>query len=323
MVSEKILTLNGVRKIALSLGLLSLAGCGPDAREASSGLEAGETSAVCEIDVKVPMAEIAAGTFTMGSNTAYPEERPVREVRIDPFKISVSEVTNADFEAFTTATGYKTRAERKPDPALHPDIPKDQLVAGSAVFISPKTKAEYWWKFVPGASWRRPEGPGSDIKARADHPVVHVAYADAAAYAAWAGGRLPSEAEWEYAARGGLDGAAYEWGDTPPQKGTPRANTWQGLFPVIDKGEDGHMGAAPTGQYPANGYGLHDMTGNVWEWVADHDASRNAGLIKGGSFLCADNFCRRYRPAAKQPQELDFSTNHIGFRIAADICEAD
>lgn len=301
--------------------LALLAGCGPDAAEAVKDLQAPVIAAgACDASAKLPMVDIAGGVFEMGSDNAYPEEKPARQTQVGAYKISAYEVTNRDFTDFITETGYKTLAEREPDPALHPDIPEGQLVAGSAVFIAPKTKAEYWWQFVPGANWQQPEGPGSNITDRMDHPVVHIAYTDAKAFAAWAGGRLPSEAEWEYAARAGLDGATYEWGEEPPQEGSPRANTWQGLFPVIDKGEDGHMGTAPAGDYPANGYGLYDMTGNVWEWVADHNAAKNAGLIKGGSYLCADNFCRRYRPAAKQPQELDFSTNHIGFRVVMDVC---
>lgn len=272
----------------------------------------------CPVQSGESLKLIPAGTFMMGSDKAYAEERPVREETVQAFRITPHEITNREFKIFIEATGYKTLAEQTPDAALHPDIAKADLVAGSAVFVSPQKKTDYWWKFIAGANWTQPEGPGSNIKTRMDYPVVHIAYADAESYAAWAGGRLPSEKEWEYAARGGLDAATYEWGDTPPEKGSPRANTWQGLFPYIDKGEDGHMGSAPVGQFEANGYGLYDMSGNVWEWVSDRNTEHNAGLIKGGSFLCADNFCKRYRPSAKQPQEIDFSTNHIGFRIVFD-----
>lgn len=265
---------------------------------------------------------LAGGTFTMGSDNAYPEERPQREAEVGPFALSVFEVTNAQFARFVEARGYVTLAEREPDPVLHPGIPEDLLVPGSAVFIAP-SGAEYWWQFVPGAHWQAPEGPGSDLTGREDHPVVHLAYEDVQGYASWVGGRLPTEAEWEFAARGGLEQAIYEWGDTPPDEGTPRANTWQGLFPVINTADDGHIGTAPVGQFDPNGYGLHDMTGNVWEWVAAPGQPSNTGLIKGGSYLCSDNFCRRFRPSAKQPQELDFSTNHIGFRVAFDVnCDA-
>ena len=278
-------------------------------------------SAFCPAQPDLALADIPGGVFVMGADRAYPEERPKREAEVAPFRLMAYEVTNAQFQAFIDATQHVTMAEKAPEPALHPDIPEDLLLAGSAVFIPPTTRDAYWWQFVADAFWRAPEGPGSDIKARMDHPVVHVAFDDARAYAEWLGGRLPSEAEWEYAARGGLDQATYEWGETPPSTGHPRANTWQGAFPVVDTGSDGYIGSAPVGQFAANGYGLYDMTGNVWEWVGDHDTSRNSGLLKGGSFLCADNFCRRYRPAAKQQQELDFSTNHIGFRVAFDPAE--
>jgi formylglycine-generating enzyme required for sulfatase activity len=259
---------------------------------------------------------LEGGAFTMGSDTGYPEERPARLVEVGAFALTIYEVTNAEFAAFVDDTGYVTVAQRSPDPALHPEIPKDTLVPGSAVFVPPRG-AEFWWQFVPGAYWRAPEGPGSDILERMDHPVVHMAFEDVQAYARWVGGRLPTEAEWEFAARGGLDQATYEWGDTPPDQGGSRANTWQGLFPVLDTGDDGYLGSAPVGKFEPNSYGLYDMTGNAWEWVATQ--SNGMGLVKGGSFLCAENFCRRFRPSARQPQELDFSTNHIGFRVAFDL----
>ena len=261
---------------------------------------------------------IEGGDFTMGAENGYPEERPARQITIKPFRLMIHEVTNAQFTAFVTATGYITRAERVPEPALHPEIPKEQLIAGSALFVKPKRQDQYWWQFMPSAAWHAPGGPGTSVDEVLDHPVVHITYEDAASFAAWIGGRLPSEPEWEFAARAGLDRATYEWGETPPHKGDPRANTWQGPFPFTDTGSDGHLGSAPVGSYDANAFGLHDMTGNVWEWVSDNNADANSGWIKGGSFLCADNFCRRYRPAARQSQELDFSTNHIGFRVAFD-----
>ncbi len=252
----------------------------------------------------------------MGSNRAYPEERPVRTKAIPAFKILSHEVTNGEFKAFTQATGYITLAERAPDPALHPGISKDKLVAGSAVFVSPlESKSPGWWDFRVGANWQRPLGPQDSEAIDMDKPVVHIAYADALAYAVWRGGDLPTEAEWEYAARGGLNGQTYAWGEVPPGEGPPRANTWQGAFPFQNKAEDGFKGLAPPACYPPNGYGLYDMTGNVWEWVKGADTGLNRGTIKGGSFLCAPNYCARYRPSARQPQELDFSTNHIGFRI--------
>ncbi|REJ83201.1 MAG: formylglycine-generating enzyme family protein [Acidobacteria bacterium] len=262
--------------------------------------------------------ELPGGAFRMGADDGYPEEGPSREVEVAAFTIDSHEVTNARFAQFVDAEGHVTVAERDPDPALHPGIAPEELVPGSAVFLPPADGAGGRWHFVAGASWRAPEGPGSDLEGRWDHPVVHVAYEDARAYAAWVGGRLPSEAEWEYAARGGLDGGRYAWGDGPPPERDPgRANTWQGEFPLSDEGADGHRGTAPVGCYPANGFGLHDMTGNVWEWTADRfDAGDpNSGVIKGGSYLCAANSCRRYRPAARHPQERDFSTSHLGFRV--------
>jgi formylglycine-generating enzyme required for sulfatase activity len=265
--------------------------------------------------------ELPGGSFRMGADDGYPEEGPSRQVKVGAFAIDRHEVTNRRFAEFVDATAYVTVAEREPDPALHPGIPSEQLVPGSAVFRSPAPGESRWWHFVPGANWRAPEGPGSNLDGRMDHPVVHVAYPDAAAFAAWAGGRLPTEAEWEYAARGGLNATRYAWGEGPPPHEDPTlANTWQGNFPFANSAADGHAGTAPVGCFPANGFGLHDMTGNVWEWTADRfdPADANSGLIKGGSFLCADNFCRRYRPAARHPQERDFSTSHLGFRVVYD-----
>lgn len=261
---------------------------------------------------------LPGGDFQMGSEAGYPDEAPVRTVSVRPFEIETLEVTNRRFAEFVRETGYVTLAERAPDPAQYPDIPEKMLVAGSAVFVSPAdTRRRNWWQFTAGANWRQPEGPGSSIENRMDHPVVHIAYADALAFAQWAGGDLPTEAEWEYAARGGLYGAQYEWGDNPPTSDRPRANTWQGIFPIVNTQADGYERTAPVGCFDPNGYGLFDMTGNVWEWTSDFygDESPNSGLLKGGSFLCSENFCRRFRPAARQEQERDFSASHIGFRV--------
>ena len=271
---------------------------------------------------------IDGGAFAMGMNNGYPEEGPETQVSVDGFWIDAHEVTNAQFAAFVEATGYQTIAERVIDG-----------VTGSAVFVPPRPDAPMsainWWKFVDGASWRQPEGPGSSIAGKDHQPVVHIAYEDAQAYAAWADRRLPTEEEWEYAARGGLDRATYEWGEEKPDDGAPKANTWQGMFPIVNSEKDGFAGLAPVGCYQPNGFNLYDMTGNVWEWTstayypqhseranerqdgAGHDPRQPGvpvNVLKGGSFLCAENYCVRYRPAARHPQELNLGTSHIGFR---------
>jgi formylglycine-generating enzyme required for sulfatase activity len=298
------------------------------------------------------MVWIAGASFSMGSNDFYPEERPVHRVSVDGFWIDEHPVTVAEFDRFVKATGHVTVAERRPDPAEYPDAEPDLLVAGSLVFQKtdgPVDLAEprNWWAWVPEAEWRRPEGPGSDVASRETHPVVHVAYEDAAAYAAWAGKALPTEAEWELAARGGLEDAIFTWGDEHQPVGRPMANAWQGEFPWQNLRTDGYEGTSPVKSFPANGFGLFDMAGNVWEWTEDYFAPRRAGgeqrsccaphnprvasperslamhepaariprrVIKGGSHLCAPNYCLRYRPAARQGEAIDTSTGHIGFR---------
>ena len=300
----------GVPGLVLAALILTTAGCSrPAEREGPASAQ------LCATAQPLERALVPAGEYLVGTNARYGEEGPPRHVRTNGFQIDVHEVTNAEFARFVEETGYVTVAERQPDPADYPDIDPERLVPGSAVFgLEPGTNG-IWWRFVPGADWRHPAGPGSDIAGLDHHPVVHVAYEDAAAYAAWAGGRLPTEAEWEIAARGGLEGAEYAWGEEFRPGGTWRANTWQGPFPVIDTGEDGYRGLAPVGCYEPNAFGLHDMTGNVWEWTSSPFDSRNlTGTIRGGSFLCAPNFCARFRPAARQPQEWDFSASHIGFR---------
>ncbi|MCX2720978.1 formylglycine-generating enzyme family protein [Roseibium salinum] len=298
--------------------------------------------------VNLTLIEIPGGTFAMGSEQHHVEEGPVREVTVASFRLSATEVTNAQFRAFVEATGYITTAERTLDPAEHPTWPPELLKPGSMVFRMPDQVAGTAdigrWSYVAGANWRSPEGPGSSIDGRDEFPVVQVSHEDAAAFAAWAGGRLPTEAEWENAARGGIDGAEFTWGETyDPEEGW-KANSWQGVFPAYDSSEDGFHGIAPVASFPPNGYGLHDMAGNVWEHVADwyvpmhpdqnqtdphgpprelaaHFSDPSTGarhVIKGGSWLCAPNFCYRYRPAARQGQEQGLGTNHIGFRVAFD-----
>lgn len=252
------------------------------------------------------MVLIPAGTFAMG-DTLYPEEGPVREVSVRSFWMDRTEVTNAEFAAFVRATGYVTTAERP-----------DQK--GAAVFVMPSGSADLssitsWWRYAEGANWRHPGGPGTSIEGRDDYPVVAVTLKDAEAYAKWKGRRLPNEEEWERAARAGSL--------TPPDHEQPKAaNTWQGIFPVIDTAEDGFPGMSPVGCFEPNAYGLFDMVGNVWEMTNTvyEGHSPTAQVIKGGSFLCAPNYCRRYRPAARQPQEADLGTSHVGFRtvLAAD-----
>ncbi|WP_205028053.1 formylglycine-generating enzyme family protein [Oleisolibacter albus] len=260
------------------------------------------------------MLVLPGGRVRLGAGALYPEETPEVEVAVAPFAIDRTEVTNRQFAAFVAATGHVTVAERSRD--------------GGAVFTIPHLDAERlaatgWWQLVAGADWRHPEGPGSSIAGREDDPVVQIAYADALAYARWRGNDLPTEAEWEYAARGGLVGQRYAWGDQTREQ--VRANTWQGFFPFQNTAADGFSGRAPVGCFEPNGYGLYDMIGNVWEWTADtYVDQRRADVpmhqpgpaitIKGGSFLCSPDFCARFRPAARQGQEAEFTTNHIGFR---------
>lgn len=282
--------------------------------------------------------KIAAGTYTLGDDAFYWEEGPVHTIDVAAFEIDAYEVTNRQFAAFIAATNYKTRAERGLSEPEFENLPDEMRRPGSAVFIPPRANAPTtlmsWWRFVDGAHWRAPAGPGTTINGMDDHPVVHVAYEDARAYAQWRGRRLPTEAEWEVAARGGLTRAPYAWGQTPPdQLQTPAANTWQGLFPIFNEQVDGYSGLAPVGCFQPNGLGLYDMVGNVWEWTQDSytarrdqkvlEGSQDQGTIKGGSFLCADNYCRRYRPAARQPQERLLSTSHIGFRTVRTITEQE
>jgi formylglycine-generating enzyme required for sulfatase activity len=281
---------------------------------------------------------VPAQTCNVGSDQHYDEETPAHSVVVDGFWIAAHQVTNAQFAEFVDATGHVTVAERPVDPADFPDAPPENLVPGSMVFTRTAGPVDLrhlsqWWHWTPGASWRHPVGPNSSIEKRADHPVVHVAYEDAQAYTTWAGLELPREAEWEAAARGGLAGAAYTWGDEPEGPGERLANYWHGDFPW--RPDRGYGRTTPVGSFPPNDYGLFDMAGNVWEWTCDWYADTRAGdpcceagsydpqqkqfqiprkVIKGGSFLCADNYCLRYRPAARRPQMIDTGMSHIGFR---------
>jgi formylglycine-generating enzyme required for sulfatase activity len=306
------------------------------------------------------MSWIPGGTFRMGSADFYPEERPVHRVAVDGFWMDRHPVTVEAFRRFVKATGYVTVAERPLDPADYPEADAALLVPGSLVFCRPAGPVNLrdyrnWWGYVPGADWRHPGGPDRDDRGRERHPVTHVGYEDAAAYAAWAGKELPTEAEWEYAARGGLDGAVFAWGDEFAPGGQLMANTWQGEFPWQNLLTDGYEGTSPVGSFPANGYGLYDVTGNVWEWTADSFAPRHPAdaahpcciprnpritashqvrpaaepgshlprrVMKGGSHLCAPNYCLRYRPAARQAQAVESSASHLGFRCIVRAPEA-
>jgi sulfatase modifying factor 1 len=298
------------------------------------------------------MVWIEGGSFLMGSDEFYPEERPVHEVAVDGFWIDEHQVTVAEWRRFIKATGHVTMAERPLDPADYPDADPALLVPGSLVFHRtrgpvPLDNYMNWWSYVPGASWRQPEGPDSTLDGRDRHPITHVAWEDVSAYAAWAGKDLPTEAEWEYAARGGLEGKVFSWGDEFAPRGRMMANTWQGEFPWENQLLDKFERTSPVGSFPPNGYGLYDMAGNVWEWTSDfytpqHDEPQHAccgpatnprvtspdksfetgrpgeniprRVVKGGSHLCAPNYCLRYRPAARQAQAVETSTGHIGFR---------
>lgn len=281
---------------------------------AACGGAPAETPAGCLAALPGERIALPGGGFRMGSDASYPEEGPARPQTVGSFSIDPHEVTNRQFAEFVEATGHVTVAERPPT-GLPPGAPSEMRAPGSAVFRPPAGNERSWWHWQPGAYWRAPEGPGSSVAGREAHPVVHVAYEDALAYAEWRGGDLPTAEEWEYAARGGLEGATYEWGGEQRPGGLHRANTHQGPFPVRDTGEDGHAGTAPVGCYLPNGFGLYDMTGNVWELTRTPAPGPGAYVIKGGSYLCSNSYCSRGRPAAWQPIERGFGTSHIGFRL--------
>ncbi len=308
-------------------------------------------------DAPPGMVWVPGGEFTMGTDDpeAPVPEHPAHRVLVSSFWMDTTEVTNAQFRKFVDATSYKTIAERPVDwevmktqvPPGTPKPPDDKLVPGSLVFTpsdQPVATSHYsdWWRWVPGANWRHPEGPGSSIEGKDDYPVVQVAYDDALAYTQWAGKRLPTEAEWEFAARGGLDGEKYAWGDTFQPGGKPLANTWQGRFPDFNSGDDGFRGTSPVATFPPNPYGLSDMIGNVWEWCSDwyrpdtyralpvHVATPDPKgpeksfdpdepfqpmrVTRGGSFLCSPNYCSNYRPSARRGTATDSAMSHMGFR---------
>lgn len=262
------------------------------------------------------MVYVPAGTFEMG-DTVYPEEGPLRKVSVKGFWIDRTEVTNDEFAAFVAATGYVTVAERDVDADVHPELPPEMRAAGAVVFVMPNDvdgsgNLTQWWQYIAGANWRHPAGPQTDIEGRGDFPVVNIAVADIAAYAAWKGRSIPSEAQWEWAARGGATAK-------PDHEQPKQANSWQGIFPVLNSGDDGFIGLAPVGCYKPNAYGLYDMIGNVWEWTADdYDGDVKSRVIKGGSYLCAPNYCMRYRAGARQAQEADLAASHLGFRTVLE-----
>jgi sulfatase modifying factor 1 len=320
-------------------------------------LAASMRSAIVAPDEPPDMAFIPGGTFRMGSDHHYPEEAPAHRVTVSRFFIDRTPVTNRAFKQFVRETGYVTTAEVAPDPKHYPDALPHMIYPGSLVFTPPPKPVDLsdwsqWWRFLRGASWRHPYGGKSNLIRRDDHPVVHVSHADARAYARWAGKELPTEAEWEFAARGGLDGAEYAWGDTFMPHGRAMANTWEGAFPWERLNVGGYERTSPVTAFPPNGYGVHDMIGNVWEWTDDWWSARHTAdaakpccvprdprggpeassydpyhlqikiarkVIKGGSHLCAPNYCRRYRPAARHAEPIDTSTSHLGFRCVVRV----
>ncbi|WP_298712122.1 formylglycine-generating enzyme family protein [Chitinophaga sp.] len=349
----------------ICLVVLACAGChsgGQPPESLAAAAFPGREMSCCPVPGSTAdMVFVAGGTFMMGTDEpeSYDHERPAHPVEVDGFWMDCTEVTNRQFKAFADATGYKTVAERKPDweelkqqlPPGTPEPAPELMQPGSMVFFMPAGEVPmeqigHWWRWVPGACWKSPEGPGSGLEGRWDHPVVHIAWEDAQAYASWAGKRLPTEAEWEFAARGGLAGKRYAWGNDFTDNGRYMANTWQGKFPGINLRSDGHNGTAPVRSFAANNFGLYDMIGNVWEWTGDwYDAAayRKSGVAhlvknprgpeqcyhpgnnyarervtKGGSFLCADNYCINYRPSARRGTAYDSGASHIGFRCVKD-----
>lgn len=355
---------DGVRKLVFSFGFLGVvaAGVGIADLRGEEFLPTVVNPSPAPQPAREDMVWVPGGEFSMGSadptrevcggNETMDDARPIHRVRVSGFWMDRTEVTNAQFQRFVEATGYVTTAEKPPRAEDFPGVPLVQLVAGSLVFSPPQRAVPLndfsaWWRYVPGANWRHPEGPGSDLRGRERHPVVHVSYADAQAYAAWAGKRLPTEAEWEFAARGGATGEPYPWGRELTPGGQWAANIWQGRFPVQNTAEDGFGGAAPVGSFPANAFGLHDMAGNVWEWCSDWyrpDAYARAArgdqvsvnprgptssfdpaepgvpkrVQRGGSFLCTDQYCTRYWTGSRGKGEPETSSNHVGFRCVAD-----
>jgi len=329
---------NSVPKIliVLSVFILAITIFSPSALSVTSS-----TSSCPENMVFIP-----GGTFKIGSDSHYPSERSAEDVTVDSFCINKYEITNSEFAQFVKETGYITVAERPLSKEQFPSLPDDQRNPGSLVFHMADKNAKQvgylsWWKWTPGADWQHPFGPKSDIQGKEKYPVVQVSYEDVVAYAQWAGKSLPTEAQWEYAARGGLDDVDYSWGQQYSEK---KANTWQGIFPLFNTKADGYTGTAPVGSFEPNGYGLYDITGNVWEWTSDwygvgHDRKNHSSnptgptekesfdprepgiakhVIKGGSYLCAPNYCSRYRPAARESQSPDTGTTHIGFRLVTN-----
>ncbi len=332
----------------LTIGaLLCIQGCAPAHRQGIPKVEPGTIAAAPTARLD-GMRLIPAGTFRMGSNyPQFADARPVHVVHLDAYYIDSTPVTNAQFARFIAATGYVTVAEQRPDPAQFPGVPADKLVPGSLVFTPPThpvplNDISQWWSYVPGADWKHPTGPGSTIQGKDGYPVVQVCYQDAEAFAKWAGKRLPTEAEYEYAARGGMEQKLYAWGDAFRPNGKWMANTFQGHFPDKNTAEDGYAGASPVKQFPANGYGLYDMAGNVWEWCSDwyradyfeHSPADNPQgpvdcfdpdepgskkrVQKGGSFLCTDQYCCRFMVGGRGKGAIDTGASHTGFRCVVN-----